>query len=1452
LAGFVGTGTRPVATAAAKNVRVNTMGDRGEAAPRITSKLDVANYLSWSHEVEYALRYRALWGLVVPEDSEEAEATLEVTPHKMRLRSASAEMSAAASGSGDVKAEDARAAARAQEELASDQTVGAAVAAQRARAEKARVVIMMSVKPHHGTKLRRYTTARDLWAALAAEFKPKGSARAITLHRQLNMIAMEDKESPVLYFNRGWELVGQLGEISIDIDDQHLLSALLAGLSPRFELTSAVMQNNRNLTLREALEDLQAADDRFALERAKNKPGKGAKAADTDGVVLVAAAPARKGRTHSRAKMSPEERTECFKNHTCYNCQEKGHLKRDCRNKYKPRPTKEALVDEVGNAGLAMLAHVPAADAGVSQAHGDWIVDSGASHHMCGDASTLTNVHDAHPVSVTIADGTVRRAVTRGTAVLRVVGPTGYTSLRLDDVLILPGIAMSLFSVRTAARRGFRTVLKENEVVVVDASGTVRVTGYPSGGIYALKTTADGTGDAAAAIGTVTDPVVGTSTGAASAPASASVWHQRFSHAGIDSLLRTLGAVDGMDFSRSSLEAIRGNPCEPCIAGKMVRAPYVPSTNAPTRVLAICHSDAAGPMAVPTPEGYRYLISVIDGYSRFKTVVPVKEKGQAKTALMRVLDAWENKTGSKVGVIRTDDGKEYGGEEFDSWVAAKGIERQRSAPYMHQHNGVAERYNRTVQERMTALLTDAGLDFKYWAEAAITATVTDNRIPPFGGKKTPFELFHGTVPDVSDLRAFGCKGWAYLPPELRRSLDPRAILCTFLGYAAGTMGFRVLVGNTVLIRRDVRFDESQRGLGGAWGSTARRGPARVAGAYPSPGPVADAVAAARRLTGLTAAPDLPSVDGTAAREETTDAASSSADESSLASDDVADDDGDGPAPSAATRRSSRLRARYQSGGVAITAWALAATGRAPQDKMRMDQARLEPDWDLFDTAIQAEVDALWANHTWELVALPPGKRLTQTVMLCERKRGADGQVTKHKGRYVVRGDTQTYMQDYFEVWAPVARYTTLRVFLAYCASRGLAMQQMDVATAFLNWDVAEEIYIPQPRGYERGDPGKVCNLNKALYGLKQAARAWHRKLKETLGQAGYTACAEDPCLFVGGNGNDVCLILVYVDDLLVAGKTMASAKGALRVVSDAFKARELGAPSYFLGLHIERDEAVNTLLLHQRQYVATLLQRFGMADAHPVRLPMGTGVKLQKAGVFLTPELTKTYQELVGALLYLCTGTRPDIAYAVGHLTRYVASPTVDHLAAAKVVLRYLKGTDSLGVCYQADGDLHGYCDADFGADVDTRRSTTGPVFMYKGGAVAWGSKVQLTVAASTTEAEYIASAVAAKEAVWLRRLCGFLEGHEKPVVIRCDNQSALAMINNPVSSTRTKHIDISHHFIRERVADGTLAVRYVATGEQVADALTKPLGTIGFLKCVAGMGMDDKASKKEAPVEEC
>jgi len=344
--------------------------------------------------------------------------------------------------------------------------------------------------------------------------------------------------------------------------------------------------------------------------------------------------------------------------------------------------------------------------------------------------------------------------------------------------------------------------------------------------------------------------------------------------------------------------------------------------------------------------------------------------------------------------------------------------------------------------------------------------------------------------------------------------------------------------------------------------------------------------------------------------------------------------------------------------------------------------------------------------------LPDGQSVTPTEMLAERKRGADGSIDKYKGRFVVRGDEQTYLVDYTEVWAPAVRYTTLRVFLAYYISKRMTIEQTDFTTAFLNGDVEENIYIRQPLGYERGDATKVCRLRKALYGLKQAARAWYNKLKDTLEEMGFHPCPEDPCLYRRGTGLTECLIIIDGDNMLVAGATKETALGGLAAVTSRFKARELGRPSYFLGLHLVHDDKDGTLHMNQEQYLKTVLERFGMTDAKSVRLPIGVGAQLERTRGPLTGEDPTLYQELVGCLNYLATATRPDIAFANEWLSRFVSAPMVAHLAAAKVVLRYLAGTKAKGLLYQQDGALVGYSDADFAADKDTRRSTSGNVFL--------------------------------------------------------------------------------------------------------------------------------------------
>jgi len=300
----------------------------------------------------------------------------------------------------------------------------------------------------------------------------------------------------------------------------------------------------------------------------------------------------------------------------------------------------------------------------------------------------------------------------------------------------------------------------------------------------------------------------------------------------------------------------------------------------------------------------------------------------------------------------------------------------------------------------------------------------------------------------------------------------------------------------------------------------------------------------------------------------------------------------------------------------------------------------------------------------------------------------------------------------------------------------------------------------------------------------------------------------------------------------------------------AFKSREMGEPSYFLGMHIQRDPELGVLRLGQRQYVTDVLARFHLSDDNASLLPMSVGSKLQKGGKLLDDEGKARYQELVGCLLYLATCTRPDISFAVARLARFVSAPTSTHWAARRAVLRYLQGTKDLGIEYGGTSELVAYHDADYAADVDTRRWTMGAVFLLNGGAVAWTSRLQKSVAMSTTEAEYVAALMAAKEAIWLQRLLGELGNAQAAVKMHCDSEGAVAMMRNPVSSPRTKHIDVVHHFVREMVEAGKLAVVNVKTGEMTADVLTKALPSDGHYKCRGDMGLvpmahDDSASAR-------
>jgi hypothetical protein len=446
------------------------------------------------------------------------------------------------------------------------------------------------------------------------------------------------------------------------------------------------------------------------------------------------------------------------------------------------------------------------------------------------------------------------------------------------------------------------------------------------------------------------------------------------------------------------------------------------------------------------------------------------------------------------------------------------------------------------------------------------------------------------------------------------------------------------------------------------------------------------------------------------------------------------------------------------------------------------------------------------------------------------KKNPAGEVVRHKARLVAKGYAQRAGIDFEEVFAPVARLDSVRVLLAIAAHHNWEVHHLDVKSAFLNGDLEEEVYVSQPPGFIiDGMEGKVLRLKKALYGLRQAPRAWNAKLDNTLLSLGFTRSPSEHAVYTRGKDDSRLLLGVYVDDLIVTGGGEQEIARFKREMMTRFKMSDLGLLAYYLGMEVSQGGGKITLC--QSAYAGKLLEKAGMANCTLTQMPMEPRLKMSK--ISSNPPVDGTmYRSIVGGLRYL-VHSRPDIAFAVGFVSRFMETPTTEHLSAVKHLLRYIAGTKSYGCTLRGGSEqleLVGYSDADLAGDLDDRKSTTGSIFFINGCPVSWQSVKQKTVALSSCESEYMAATATACQAAWLRRLLGeLLNEEEKTVKLFIDNQSTIQLIKNPVFHDRSKHIDTRHHFIREYVADGRVSVEHIGTTNQLADILTKSLGRVRF-----------------------
>nr|KYP38863.1 Retrovirus-related Pol polyprotein from transposon TNT 1-94 [Cajanus cajan] len=387
--------------------------------------------------------------------------------------------------------------------------------------------------------------------------------------------------------------------------------------------------------------------------------------------------------------------------------------------------------------------------------------------------------------------------------------------------------------------------------------------------------------------------------------------------------------------------------------------------------------------------------------------------------------------------------------------------------------------------------------------------------------------------------------------------------------------------------------------------------------------------------------------------------------------------------------------------------------------------------------------------------------------------------------------------------------------------------------------------MKQPEGFVKlGKEDYVCQLQKSLYGLKQSPRQWYKRFDTFMISKGFNKSPYDCCVYHKKVEDGFMIyLLLYVDDILIAAKNKSEIQNLKALLSGEFDMKNLGAAKKILGMEIYRDRSQKKLFLCQKDYIQKILHRFGMHNAKPLSTPMSVKEKLKNVAQTLSQTeqnnvLQVPYASAVGSLMYTMVCTRPDLAYAVSVVSRYLNQPQKEHWQAVKRIFRNLRGTSDIGLIYGANTNccLAGYSDADYAADLDGRKSITGYAFTLKSYLVSWKATLQSSVALSTTEAEYMALTEAAKEGIWLKGLISDLGVKQEHALIFCDSLSAICLAKDQVHHERTKHIDVRYHFI---ISERRIKVQKIDTLHNPADMFTKFVPKSKFFHCLDLLNVD-------------
>ena len=1078
----------------------------------------------------------------------------------------------------------------------------------------------------------------------------------------------------------------------------------------------------------------------------------------------------------------------------------------------------------------------------------EWICDSGADYHMSGDINVFDFIEDI-PSTFHVKQIKGKVAITRwGVVRLSTDKGNGVKGvLELHEVLFLPGMNVNIFSLQRIRDKGecsyaFKGKPQPGKVIPIlnregEQIATMResLKAKPTLICEALNGPEEMEGEVLGGKGI-----------------SMELLHRRLGHTsqgGMERLVREQ-LVRGLE------EGIKGDfgMCRGCKLGKSSEKshPRKAQEYRAKEPLELVHTDIAGPF---NPKaigggGSQYNLVIIDDFSRKSWTVPLRLKSDTKVALKEWITVNENQSGRRVKKIRSDNGGEYVDAALETWFREHGILHQTIPARSPQSNGIAERMNRTLQDRARSMLVGAGLGGGFWVEAISTASYIRNRGPVTGLSKTPDELWSGSTPTIKHLRAYGSKAYVSMENFKRKGkMGVTKWEGVVVGYPVGSVGYRVWdpVRGKVFNVGVPDVDENVEA--GWWRRTVDGG--EFDGVEPIRFPdLNDDVTSVGEVNLQLEMPVL-------VEDSSDDEEEGGGDEGGGEDDDWGPDD-DAPASpvhevpiaevGGETQEASEPRhSNRENRGVPplrfIEAYlATAADEEVKQSPESVQEALQGPHREKWQQAMNSEMESLRENGVYELVDRPKGKKVVKSKWVLRVKTNEKGEIEKYKARVVAKGYSQVEGVDYDQTFSPTVRFESIRQMVALGASKGMQMHQMDVTTAFLYAPLDEEVYMEQPEGTVlSGSEGKVMRLLKCLYGLKQSPRQWNILIDSVLKQLGFTRLKSDFGIYVKGEGDDAVYIALYVDDLFLVGKKLGEIKEVKDGLCTQFKMKDLGEARFLLGIEIRRQVNGDVFLVQER-YARDVVKRFNMEGCKPVSTPLELGIQLDSSQQPVDDEEKRAmenipYRSAIGSLMYLATCTRPDLAAAVSELSKFNQNPGVTHWEGVKRVLRYLSGTVGEGLMYKrgAQVEVWGYSDSGHAGERETSRGRSGYVFLSAGAAVSWRSSMMKLVTHSSCESEYVGLSEAGNEAVYLNQLQGEMKIGKMSVLLLGDNESSLKLAMNPVFHQRSKHIRIKYHSLRDRVEEGLIELCKIDTGLNAADMMTKNVG-VGILKVCKGL----------------